>query len=191
MVMIRPHARSFVPSKDDIKTACAEVRQAKKIGAVNFLTGFLSADHKLNKDALKAIRDAAGECNLHSHLAWELTDNPEKAIEVLIALGFKSLRTGGKSAGSDAFGGNVANATNNIIKIKNFANNRIEILLAGGITIDNVQDIILRTGITDIHCGRGARTPADAQSPVDQEKVNAIREAQLNAIGALNKKLKI
>jgi len=186
MVMVRPHARSFIMSKEDINTACEEIKQARKIGAQNFLTGFIDSRNNLDIEGLKRIREAARDCNLHSHLAWELTNDPIKSLQQLIEMGFCSLRTSGKTTSSGAFGGSVINAVTAILEYKNFASGKIDLFLAGGLNIDNIEDIILQTQVFNIHCGRSARTPESAESPVDATKVSSLRSKQIEAINKSN-----
>ncbi|NMB62785.1 MAG: hypothetical protein GYA18_10670 [Chloroflexi bacterium] len=182
MVMVRPHARSFIMSAEDIQTACEEVKQARHIGARNFLLGFLNSNSDLDVDGLQRIKEAAGDCDLHAHLAWELTRDPMKSLQQLIGLGFVSLRASGKTASSGAFGGSVAQAASTILEYKKLAAGKIAIFLAGGLNEDNIEQIIAETQIANIHCGRSARTPATAESPVDPYKVAILRSKQLNAV---------
>jgi copper homeostasis protein len=185
-VMVRPHARSFQWSEGDIETACEEIKQARKLGATNFLTGFLNKQNQLNVEGLKRLKDAVGDCAIHSHLVWELTEDPEQAIEQLIELEFSSLRTGGRSSSKAAFGGDVTDAIKEIKHIKEFVGNRLEIFLAGSINVKNVVETILQTGIINIHCGRGVRIKPTADSPVDQKKVQNVRLKQDQAIKKLH-----
>ena len=185
MVMVRPHARSLVMSREDINTACEEIRQARKLGANNFLVGFLNSGNDLDMDGLMRIKDAAGECALHANLIWELSNDPMIAIEQLIESGFSSLRAGGKTASAGAFGGSVVKAIPTILAYKNAIAERIQIFLAGGVNENNVEEIILKTGIINLHCGRFARTPESADAGVDRDKVSRLRAQQIKAIHIL------
>ena len=187
MVMVRPHARSLVMSREDIDTACEEIRLARKLGASNFLVGFLNSRNDLDIDGLMRIKEAAGDCALHANLVWELSNDPIMAIEQLIESGFSSLRAGGKTASSGAFGGSVVKAIPAILAYKNAIARRIRILLAGGVNESNIEEIILKTGIIDLHCGRFARTPESADAAVDRDKVSRLRAQQIKAIHDLNK----
>lgn len=187
MVMVRPHARSLVMSREDIDTACEEIRQARKLGASNFLVGFLNSGNDLDISGLMKLKEAAGDCALHANLVWELSNDPMIAIEQLIELGFSSLRAGGKTASSGAFGGSVVKAIPAILAYKNAIAKRIQILLAGGVNECNVEEIILKTGVIDLHCGRFARTPESADAAVDRDKVSRLRAKQIKAIHDLNK----
>lgn len=185
MVMIRPHARSFIMSKEDINTACEEIKQARKLGARNFLTGFLNSKNELNVEGLKRIIEASGDCCLHANLIWELTHDPIMALDQLIELGFSSLRASGKTSSSGAFGGSVVNAIPTILEYKKVAAGKIEIFAAGGVNENNIEEIIMKTGIVNIHCGRSVRTLESADSPVDQEKVSLLRYKQIKAVSFL------
>lgn len=186
MIMVRPHARSFVMNQEDINTACEEVKQNRKLGARNFLVGFLTPQNDLDVNGLKKIKDAAGDCELHAHLAWELTNDPVKSIEQLIEIGFKSLRTSGRTASQGAFGGSAASALTAILDFKKVVAGRIELFLAGGVNERNINEIIQKTEIMNLHSGRAARTPESAESPVDRSKVERLRLRQIEAIKNLH-----
>ena len=187
MVMVRPHARSLIMSREDIDTACEEIGQARKLGASNFLVGFLNSKNDLDINGLMKLKEAAGDCALHANLIWELTNDPMMAIEQLIEIGFSSLRASGKTSSSGAFGGSVVKAIPTILEYKTAVAERIQIFLAGGVNESNIEEIILKTGVINLHCGRFARSPESANSPVDQEKVSRLRAKQIKAINNLNK----
>ncbi len=174
-------------SREDINTACEEIKQARKLGASNFLVGCLDSRNDLDLDGLKKIKEAAGDCALHANLIWELSNDPMMTIEQLIELGFSSLRAGGKTSSAGTFGGSVVKAIPTILAYKNACAERIQIFLAGGVNESNMGEIIQKTGIIDLHCGRFARTPESADSPVDEEKVSRLRANQIKAINNLSK----
>jgi copper homeostasis protein len=182
IMMIRPHARSFLASQGDIEISCADIRLAKNMGIRDFMTGFLTSAGELDVHAIKVIQHAAEGCRLHAHLAWELAADPWQALKVLIDLGFSSIHTGGLSTAGKAFGGSALDAIENIRKIAKLINNQMEIFLAGSISFENATELIHSTGVTNLHCGRGVRTPPTAEGMVDIQKVKALRQAQLSAI---------
>jgi len=96
VLMIRPHARTFVYSRSDIAVMCSDIRLGREMGAKGFLLGCLTEDGRIDVDAMRAFQDAADGCPLSFHLAWELTADPRQALETMIDLGVKSVRiTGG------------------------------------------------------------------------------------------------
>ena len=109
--------------------------------------------------------------------------NPQRSIEELTGLGFSSIRTTGGTLSRAGFGGNASQACENISTVKEQVNRRMTILLAGGIEADNVAELMEKSGIHHIHCGRGVRIPQTADGAVDVEKVRVVRKIQMETIG--------
>jgi len=185
MMMIRPHARSFQASSGDLQAAAKDIQIARENGIHNFMVGFLTKEHRLDVKALEYLRKVAGDAHLHMHLAWELCSDPWEALEELLTLGFHSLHTGGLTTQGKAFGGSALEATANIRHISAIIAGRMEIFLAGSVNATNAAELIRSTGITNLHCGRGVRTPQSAEGQVDPVKVSLVRQAQLAAIDQL------
>jgi copper homeostasis protein len=174
--MVRPHARSFVYSKSDVAAMVADIRDAKSFGVDGFLLGCLTPDNEIDIDTLHALRDAAGNLDLHCHLAWESTPDPIATLETLIELGIKSARTSGGQ-------GTEGIAAQNLLKLKTYADHaagRIELFLAGGIRIDNLTEVVTGTGICNVHTGSGVRDPETRTGMVVEHKVRQLCE-ELNS----------
>lgn len=182
ILMVRPHARSFQTSPADLQAARADILAAKALGVQDFMFGFLTAEQTLDTHAVEQLREAAGDARIHMHLGWELCRDPWQALEQVLALGFHSIHTGGLSTQGKAFGGSALDAAANIRRIDKMINGRMEIFLAGSVSAKNAADLIHTTGITNLHCGRGVRTPPTAEGSVDREKVKQLRQAQLAAL---------
>jgi copper homeostasis protein len=183
VMMIRPHARSFQASAGDVEISAADIQAARLIGVRDFMLGFLTATGEIDADATRHLQRSAGDCRIHMHLGWELCQDPWKALEDIIDLGFSSIHTGGLSTQGKAFGGSALEAAANIKRIVKIIDGRMQIFLAGSVSVENAAVLIQTTGITNLHCGRGVRTPPTAEGGVDAEKVRRLRKAQLEGIG--------
>ena len=183
VMMIRPHARSFQASQGDIQAACNDIYLARDLGVSNFMAGFLTPEKRLDTTSLKQLLEAVGDAHLHMHLAWELTKEPFQTLDEMVEIGLSSIHTGGLSTAGSAFGGSALDAAENIRHIAEHIQDRMDIFLAGSVSTENAADLIQATGITNLHCGRGVRTPPSAEGLVDVEKVRALRQAQCKALG--------
>jgi copper homeostasis protein len=183
IMMVRPHARSFQASSGDLMAAAADIQAANDLGIQDFMFGFLTSEQDLDHKSVEQLRKAAGDARIHMHLGWELCRDPWQALSQLLELGFYSIHTGGVSTQGKAFGGSALDAAANIRRIAEIINGRMEIFLAGSVTAENAAELIHSTGITNLHCGRGVRTPTTAEGSVDVNKVRKLRQAQLTAIG--------
>ncbi|NIS78680.1 MAG: hypothetical protein GTO14_00255 [Anaerolineales bacterium] len=173
MVMIRPHHRAWIMNEDDLEIMYRDIHVARQFGAEHFLLGCLNEAGEIHRAAYKRFQDAAGDGFLHSHLVWEKATNPSEALQALISLGVKSVRT----TGGSGLGGKVED---NLAAVRSFverAQGQIEFFLAGGVHAGNVEKLVLETGITNLHIGTGAREPANREGVVTEKKVKQIREA--------------
>ncbi|MGL5590533.1 MAG: copper homeostasis protein CutC [Metamycoplasmataceae bacterium] len=143
VVMIRTN-ENFSASDDEINIMIKEIETFKKIGATEFIFGFINKNNEIDTEACeKLIRNLDG-CKYDFHMAIDSLQNYKRDLPILIKMGFTRVLTkGGKSA-----------AINNtkVIKeiIKDFGN-RIEILVGGSVTKDNVNEIMKLTGATQFH----------------------------------------
>ena len=177
LCMVRPHARSYVNSKADLAAMASDIKQASSLPIKGFLLGCLTSQGDLDIAALKYLKEAAGSLALHFHLAWELTPNPYDTLDQLIELGFTSVRTSGGGGISGSVGKNLA-------KIRDFVKHTkgdLNFFLAGGITIENVTQIVSKTGIDRVHSGSGVREPSIRTGVVSEDKVRAMKQAMIRA----------
>jgi len=176
--MVRPHARSFIYSKTDLAVMASDIRRARQQRVRGFLIGCLSGENEVDTEAMKYLKDAAEDHDLHFHLAWELTPDSASTLELLIDLGIKSVRISGGA-------GISGQAAENIARIRAYfeqADGRIDFFLAGGITADNMAQVVADTGISNVHTGSGVREPQTRTGVVSEEKVRQMSQALLNAV---------
>lgn len=179
LVLICPHTRGYIPSFEDMETCLRDIEAFKKLGVRDFLLGFIDQSNNLNVQAIEKIKTAQTAINLHSRIIWEFTRDIRKTVETTIGLGFLSMRTSGNCMMNAMTNGDTSESVKNISIIKDLAQNKIEILLTGGITIANMENLVRQTDIYDLQIGRGVRTPNNSYSPVDPTKVTAIRAKQV------------
>jgi copper homeostasis protein len=173
LVMVRTHANGMVLSPVDLEIMCADIRLAAARGASGFLLGALTETGTIDKQAVTTLQQAAGTIPLHFHLAWELTTEPEEALEELIDLGVKSVRT----TGGQGLGGHAVDGLAQLKRFQQQAQGRIDLLLAGGVSAVNVGQLVSETGIVHAHAGSSVRTPPNPKGSVDQDKVHQLRSA--------------
>jgi len=180
IAMIRPHTRSFTCSPDDVAVMCTDIRLARERGAAGFLLGAITPDGKIDLDAVGRFQEAAGDLPLNFHLVWQATKDSKQALEDLISAGVYSVRiTGGFALGNKAI--------DNVDEIQKFheqAAGRIELFLAGGVSADNIEELVAKTGVLNAHSGSPVREPADRTGIVSEAKVRALRTALDRAVAA-------
>jgi len=179
VMMVRPHARSFSLTAGDIAIASSDIQFGRVMGVQDFMFGCMTPEGKMDIKAMQSLHEAAGDSRIHMHLAWELCDDPWQALQTVLDMGFSSLHTGGLSTGGKAIGGRAMDSSGTIRKIAEIVDGRMEIFLAGSVSSENAVDLMKATGITNLHCGRGVRTPITADGKVDENKVRLLRQTQM------------
>jgi copper homeostasis protein len=179
LLLVRPHARSFVYSRDDIAVMCANIRLGRKLSADAFLLGALTGDGRIDVDAMRAFQEAADGLPLHLNLAWELAADRAQALETAIELGVKSARiTGGAKTAMEG--------ADQIRQLADLAAGRIDLLLARGVNEHTVGQLVATTGVSHAHAGRGVRSPQSPYGAVDEQKVRRLAAALDAAVASLS-----
>jgi len=181
MVMIRPHCGDFVYDQADVRTMLRDIEIAKSAGANGVVFGALTDDRKIDLDVCRQLTEAAESMQVTFHRAFDVVDDPVKALEQLAELKVDRILTSGQSA----------KAIDGLPLIKSLiaaAAGRVTILPGSGINSKNVSSIILETGGCEIHasCSVVSKTQGysidfgGAHFTTDHRKVSELRAA-LNA----------
>jgi copper homeostasis protein len=168
-------------SDDDIRIMCHDIALSGDRGAAGFLLGALTAEYKLDLNAIRAFKDAADGLPLHFHMGWELTKDHSLTLEQMVDLGFHSARTTG------GFGpaGTVAAGIENARRYCELANGRMDLFLGGGVNAGNVGMLVRETGIMHAHAGTGVRNPPTPAGVVVEDNVRQLRAALDDAVGQM------
>lgn len=147
---VRSRTGGFVYSQEDFELMMedAEIFLKNKVNGLVF--GFLTSDFEIDVEKTKLMVDLTHKYNAEAifHRAFDCVNDPEESLKILHSIGVDRLITSGCK--STAFEG--------IETIKNLVEmNLLEILAAGGINKDNVNEIIKRTGVKQVHTS--ARKP--------------------------------
>lgn len=153
--MIRPRAGDFRLDRADVALMADDIRLALDLGAKGVVVGALRPDHTLDQAPLAAFREAAGDAVLVLHRAIDLTPDPIAAVREAGDLGFdKVLSSGGART---AIEGAIMLAA-----MVTAAVDRLELIAGSGVRPDNVVDVMLRTGVREVHSSASTAAPPDA-----------------------------
>jgi copper homeostasis protein len=113
-------------------------------GADGIVFGVLNADGTVDVKRTLNLRERIGARQAVFHRAFDVTPDPFRALEELIDLGITRVLTSGQK--------NAAPEGAELIKqLLERAEGRIEVLPGAGITVDNVRQLVDRTGCTQVH----------------------------------------
>lgn len=134
-VMIRPRDGDFVYSNYKIQIMQAQIEAFGFAGADGFVFGVLNSDQTINEVSCRELIHTAkvsGDKKLIFHRAFDLVPNAEQALEQLINLGFTGVLCSGAAK-------NAMDGRNNLKTWVEITQNRLEIIVGGGVRSHNVE----------------------------------------------------
>lgn len=147
IVMIRTNNSFTIKNDNEIKKLKKHIKKFLKLGAKNFIFGYLTDDNKIDIDTCKKLIDVIKReknTTWNFHMAIDLVDSYFEEIDKLINLGFTRILTKGGS-------GPAIENVENLKKINEKYGNKIEILVGGKVTKDNYLEIEKQTKIRQFH----------------------------------------
>lgn len=143
-VMIRPHTHSFVYDREDLTVMLRDIEAARALGMEGVVLGPLQADHRIHREQLRQLVDAAGPMRVAFHRAFDRTPDPIAALRELIDANVQLVLTAGHAP--TALEGAAMLRT-----MRGHAGDHLVILAGGGVRGDNVTSLIERTGLSEVH----------------------------------------
>jgi copper homeostasis protein len=143
-VLIRPRGGDFLYSQEEADMMVDDVIACREAGVHGVVIGALTPDGNIDIALCERLVKAAGNINVTFHRAFDLCANPIEALDQIIALGCNRLLTSGQAASAIA-------GVDMLAKLVEYANGRITILAGGGVSAENVADIITKSGTNEVH----------------------------------------
>lgn len=181
-VLIRVRAGDFVPNDPEKAAMRDDVDAARRLGASGVVIGALHRDGTIDRDETARLIELARPMSVTFHKAFDQTPDLGEALETLIGLGVdRVLTSGGRPSaeeGVEALASLIAQA-----------GDRIGVIVAGRLSLANLQAVVRRTAAREVHLGSAAAdsvgssctfTPRDGSaldwSGVTAERVRRIME---------------
>ncbi|KFF20888.1 copper homeostasis protein CutC [Chryseobacterium sp. JM1] len=133
-VMIRPRGGDFTYSEAELEQMKKELVQLKSLGADGFVFGILDQNDEVIIEQNKVLVELADPLPCTFHRAFDRATNLEDSLEKVIDCGFKTILTSGQKP-------NVSEGKENLKKLVELSNSRIEILVGGGLRSTNIEEI--------------------------------------------------
>ena len=146
MAMVRPRGGGFCYSEIEKEQMFREARELLKHGAKGIVFGFLTEDRKIDWEETRKMIELCKSYEAESvfHRAFDCSDEPEYNIQRLIELGCTRVLTSG-------LGANVEKGAELLKLLQEKFGDRIEILAGAGISTENIESIIKKTEVTQVH----------------------------------------
>src|SRR5688500_387133 len=143
-VMIRPRGGDFLYSSYEFHSMKRDISQCQKLSVDGVVFGILNADGTIDKKRCKELIAQARPLKVTCHRAFDMTRDPFEALEDCIEAGFDRILTAGQQA--------VAGRGVSLIgELTTRAAGRIAIMPGSGVNENTVQDIVTKSGASEIH----------------------------------------
>jgi copper homeostasis protein len=165
-VMIRPRGGNFVYSEEEFEIMKNQISEIKKLNVNGFVFGILNSENTINLVKNKELVELAKPFPCTFHRAFDEVVNPFEALEKLIECGFQTILTSGNAP-------NVNEGINQLERLVQKANDRINIMPGGSLRSFNLDEIKQKTKANFFHSS--AITDAtEIANPVEIRKLKAI-----------------
>lgn len=166
-VMIRPHARSFVYSAEELAIMKEDILMAKELGANGVVFGVLTASGNLCIDAVEELLAECDGLEVTFHRAIDELANPVEGIKELSKIPEVTtvLTSGGKGKIEE-----------NLSVIREMAEHagHIHVMAGGGLNLDNIDLVIKETGLKDYHFGTVTRLQRSQFGGIDENSLRQV-----------------
>lgn len=147
LVMIRPRAGDFVYNRKELSLMIEQIELAANLGANGVVFGVLNTDSTIDVNALQLLMPHCQKLNLKVtfHRAFDQSNDTAKSLATLIKHGVHRILTNGTPWGANQ---GALDGIPTLSQTLNWANNAIEIVVGGGVTPDNIDQLHQHLHIT-------------------------------------------
>lgn len=142
-VMIRPRGGDFLYSQTELAVMSADILMAKALGADGIVLGVLQAEGTVDESQTRALIDLAKPLPVTFHRAFDMTRDPQEALEAVIRTGAARILTSGQQQTAQA-------GLSILRKLTEKAAGRIEIMAGAGVNAQNAKQLI-EAGVDALH----------------------------------------
>lgn len=168
-VMIRPRGGDFTYSDAEFEQMKSELIQLKSVGVDGFVFGILDENDEVNIEQNKALVELAHPLPCTFHRAFDRAKGLDSSLEKVIECGFKTILTSGQKP-------NVSAGKENLKKLVELSNGRIEILVGGGLRSTNIKEIKEFTNAGYFH----SSAITDGGAFANADEVTALKNKSFN-----------
>ena len=146
--MIRPRGGNFVYNDSELRIMEDDILRAVELESDSLVLGLLTEDNHIDQDGIEQLLPATQGLPLVFHMAFDHIplEEQKEALDQLVELGFTRILTHGSAQNNDIFE-NIAH----LKELVDHADGRIEIMIGGGVTADNYQELVEKTGAQAAH----------------------------------------
>ena len=149
VALVRPRGGDFLYTARERRVLLAEVEDLRESGVRAVVVGALTPEARLDTRLARDLADAAGPLERVLHRAFDASADLEGTLEEAIGAGFRRVLTSGGAPTAPEGAARIA-------ALVERAAGRIELLPGGGVRAANVRELVVRTGVRQVHASCGA-----------------------------------
>lgn len=134
-VLIRPRFGDFLYTRHELAIMRREIEAFADAGAHGIVIGCLCPDGKLDRDGMRTLIQAAGDCHITLHRAFDVCREPFAAMEQASELGVDTILTSGQEA--DCWAGRAL-----LAQLFERAPAGLDILVGAGVTAQTIRRLL-------------------------------------------------
>jgi len=168
-VLIRPRDGDFIYSEEEFQTMLNDARFcAGSFRTTGIVFGILKQDGSIDEDRCRELIEIISPLRVTFHRAFDVVKDPFIALEQLITLGFDCILTSGQKS-------NCLEGAEMISQLVKQAAGRISIMAGGGITEENIAEVVKRSDTNEFHFSAKKKL-ADGSFVSDLNRIRKIKE---------------
>ena len=142
--IIRPRGSDFLYTADEFRTMQEDIRIMGQEGVNGVVFGLLTQNGHIDKERTRALVKLAHPMQVTFHRAIDMTADPERALEDVIACGVQRVLTSGGAPTAWA-------GRKRLQSMVHQAAGRTTIVVGGGVRPATISRLIASTGATEFH----------------------------------------
>ena len=143
-VIIRPRGGDFLYSELEYQTMLDDVRACRELRVAGVVFGCLTADGRIDEARMTALSAAARPMKITCHRAFDMTRDPEEAIEALVRSGVDRVLTSGQRD-------TALLGLDTLKRTHDAARGRIKIMVCGALDETNIAEVLRRSEGDELH----------------------------------------
>jgi copper homeostasis protein len=152
-VLIRPRAGDFAYSELEFETMERDIRNCAALGCDGVVIGALDAEGHVDMPRCRALIAAAGKLGVTFHRAFDMSREPRRALEDIVALRCERVLSSGAREGALA---GAALLRDLVVQ----AAGRIAVMPGAGIDATNIATLRTLTGAREFHASARRQMPS-------------------------------